>query len=256
MIHEGVDTELFAPDPHAALTLHDGLRLTASDEILTYSARSLEPIRGFHSFMRALPEVLAARPRAKILVVGDDGVSYGAPPRKHPSWKAALLDELTGQIDKRRVLFLGRLPYADYLRVLQISSAHVYLTYPFVLSWSLLEAMSVGCLVIGSDTAPVREMIDGDNGLLAPMFDHDILAKTIADALASPEAHVERRLRARRFVRKNYDARICTPKLIEWIQTLVGEPAPHQSARCERHESGVVGTDARKSKFNGSAPTW
>ncbi|MCW2275445.1 glycosyltransferase [Rhodoblastus acidophilus] len=229
VIHEGVDTDLFAPDPGAVLNLGDGLRLTAADEIVTYSARSLEPIRGFHSFMRTLPRVLEARPGAKIVIVGDDGVSYGVPPRKHPTWKAALLDELRGRIDERRVLFLGRLPYADYRRVLQISSAHVYLTYPFVLSWSLLEAMSVGCLVIGSDTAPVREMIDGDNGLLAPMFDRDALAKTIVGALADPEAHAIRRVRARNFVRDHFDARgVCTPKLIEWIGGLAAPRRLHE----------------------------
>jgi glycosyltransferase involved in cell wall biosynthesis len=224
VFHEGVDTDKFAPDPHAVLTLSDGRRLAASDEILTYSARSLEPIRGFHNFMRTLPRVLEARPEARVVIVGDDGVSYGVPPRKHPTWKAALLDELKGRIDKSRLLFLGRLPYDDYLRVLQISSAHVYLTYPFVLSWSLLEAMSAGCLVIGSDTAPVREMIDGENGLLAPMFDPAALAKTIIGALAHPEAHAERRRRARRFVRENFDARSqCAPKLIDWIGTLGSE---------------------------------
>jgi glycosyltransferase involved in cell wall biosynthesis len=239
VIHEGVDTDLFAPDPGALLNLGDGLRLTASDEIVTYSARSLEPIRGFHSFMRALPRVLAARPRARIVIVGDDGVSYGVPPRKHPTWKAALLDELKGRIDERRVLFLGRLPYADYLRVLQISSAHVYLTYPFVLSWSLLEAMSVGCLVIGSDTAPVREMIDGDNGLLAPMFDPAALADAIVGALADPNAHAIRRVRARNFVRDKFDARgVCTPELIAWIGTFMGQAATAPASRGHFESSG------------------
>lgn len=224
VIHEGIDTEFFAPDPEAVLQLPGAPRLTAADELLTFSARSLEPIRGFHSFMRALPQVLEARPKARVVIVGDDGVSYGEAPRKHPSWKAMLLEELRGQIDESRVLFLGRLPYADYLNMLQVSSAHVYLTYPFVLSWSLLEAMSVGCLIVGSDTPPVREIVDSANGALAPMFDLSGLAETIVGALANPEANAEKRIRARQTVLEKYDAHaVCAPKLVEWIGGVVGE---------------------------------
>ncbi len=224
VIHEGVDTDLFAPDPNAILQLRNGLRLSASEEFLTYSARSLEPIRGFHNFMRALPRVLEQRPNARVVIVGEDGVAYGAPPRKHPSWKAALLDELGDRIDQQRLLFLGRLPYSDYLRVLQISSVHAYLTYPFVLSWSLPEAMSAGCLVVGSDTAPVREIIDGQNGILAPMFDHEALADAIVDAFARPEAHAEKRRRARETIRAKFDTlTVCIPKMMDWIGTLADE---------------------------------
>ena len=194
VIHEGIDTEFFAPNPEAVVQLPGPLRLTAADEVLTFSARSLEPIRGFHSFMRALPAVLEARPKAKVVIGGDEFVAYGQPPRRHASWKAMLLEELRGQIDESRVLFLGRLPYADYVNMLQISSAHVYLTYPFVLSWSLLEAMSVGCLVVGSDTPPVCEVIDGANGVLAPMFDLAALAEIIVGALANPDANAARRI--------------------------------------------------------------
>jgi glycosyltransferase involved in cell wall biosynthesis len=224
VMHEGVDTGMFAPDPQAAIKLRDDLRLNAGDELLTYSARSLEPIRGFHAFMRALPRVLQARPNARVLIAGEDGVSYGAPPRKHPTWKAALLDELKGQLDEDRVIFLGRLPYADYIRFLQVSAAHVYLTYPFVLSWSLLEAMSAGCLVVASDSAPVREFIDGENGLLAPMFDCEALSNSIIEALANPEAHAEKRRRARRMIVENYDTRsVCAPRLVRFFSRVAGE---------------------------------
>ena len=238
VVHEGIDTDFFAPDPEAVLRLPGSLPLTAADELLTFSARSLEPLRGFHCFMRALPRVLEARPQARVLIVGGDGVSYGAPPRKHPSWKAMLLEELRGQIDESRVLFLGRLPYADYLRMLQVSTAHVYLTYPFALSWSLLEAMSVGCLVVGSNTPPVREIIDGANGVLAPMFDLPALAGTIVDALAGPEANVGKRIRARQTILENYDAHtVCTPKLVNWIGGLTGEMIKYDAAPSEL-ESG------------------
>jgi glycosyltransferase involved in cell wall biosynthesis len=225
VIHDGIDTDTLKPDAQAMLTLASGATLTAYDEVVTYSARNLEPLRGFHIFMRALPRVLAERPGAQVLIVGGDGVSYGAVPQRDPSWKAALLRELGDVLDLKRVHFLGHLAYAEYMKVLQISSVHVYFTYPFVLSWSLLEAMSVGCVVIGSDTAPLREVIDGSNGLLVPFFSPQALSEAIMSVLADPERHAPMRKEARRTVRKHYDAkRVCVPKLIEFVR---GDRAPH-----------------------------
>ena len=126
--------------------------------------------------MRALPRIMAKRPQAEIVVIGGDGTSYGPTAPKGTSWKSLFFDEIADDIDRKRIHFTGRLPYADYLRALQVSSVHVYLTYPFVLSWSLLEALSAGCLVVGSDTPPVREVLNDDNGLLVPFFDTDQLA--------------------------------------------------------------------------------
>ena len=141
LVHEGVDTKLVTPDPTARLWLSSGRCLSAADEVVTYSARDLEPYRGFHVFMRALPRVLEKRPTAQVLIVGNDGVSYGRRPDGAVSWRAKMLSELNGGLDLRRVHFLGHLPYRQYLSVLQVSTVHVYLTYPFVLSWSLIEAM-------------------------------------------------------------------------------------------------------------------
>src|SRR6185312_2943528 len=105
-----------------------------------------------------------------------------------------MLAELDGRLDLSRVHFLGTIPYMQYLKVLQISSAHVYLTYPFVLSWSFLEAMSAECLMIGSNTAPVREVIeDGVNGLLVDFFDVDGLADRVVEALAKPSKFLSMR---------------------------------------------------------------
>ncbi len=136
-----------------------GIALGAEDEIVTYVARNLEPYRGFHIFMRALPQLLKRRPQAMVLIVGGDQVSYGSKPADGRTWRKAMSDEIGKHVDKSRVHFLGRLPYADYLRLLQVSTVHAYLPYPFVLSWSLLEAMSAGCMVVGSRTAPVEEVI-------------------------------------------------------------------------------------------------
>ena len=178
VIHEGIDTRLVRPEREPAFGSTAGCRCRVDDEMITYSARNLEPYRGFHIFMRALPKVLRRRPTAHVLIVGGDGVSYGrSPARRAGAGAKSCWPNSTGQLDLSRIHFLGRLPYQQYLAMLQISTVHVYLTYPFVLSWSLLEAMAAGCLVIGSRTPPVEEVVsDGDNGCLVDFFDVDGLA--------------------------------------------------------------------------------
>ncbi|SOD99163.1 Glycosyltransferase involved in cell wall bisynthesis [Caenispirillum bisanense] len=212
VLHEGVDTDLVRPDPDATITLgRDGLVLSRADEVITFSVRNLEPYRGFHVFMRALPEIQRRRPNARIVVVGGDEVSYGRRPPDGVTWRRRLLKELAGQLDMRRIHFLGRIPYAGYLRVLRVSQAHVYLTYPFVLSWSMLEAMSAGCLVIGSATPPVQEVIeDGRNGLLVDFFDGAGLADRIDAVFAHPDRMADLRAAARRTVVERYDLKTRT----------------------------------------------
>ncbi|KAA3651806.1 MAG: glycosyltransferase [Proteobacteria bacterium] len=218
VLHEGVDTTQARPDPQAVLTV-GGQVFRAGDEIVTFVARNLEPYRGFHSFMRALPALQALRPAAQILIVGGDEVSYGKRLPAGQSYRQQYSAELGDRIDRTRIHFLGKLPYADYLKVLQVSAAHVYLTYPFVLSWSLLEAMACGCLVVASATAPVQEMItDGDTGLLTDFFDTDRLARRVAGALADPQAHTSIRARARDFVVRHHDLRThCLPAWIDFL---------------------------------------
>ena len=182
--HEGVDTQTVAPDPGATIALGADLVLGTTDEVITFVARDLEPIRGYPVFMRALPRILRERPRAHILIVGGDGTSYGASPPENDTWKAAGLRAVSDAIDHGRVHFLGRLAYADYLNVLLVSSVHVYLSHPFVLSWSLIEAMSAGCAVVAADTAPCREVIDGSNGLLVDPLDDDAVARAVVSVLA------------------------------------------------------------------------
>ena len=165
VVFDGIDTDVVKPDPAASFTLPNGRKLTRADEVVTYVARNLEPYRGFPNFVRALPAILAARPGAQVLVVGGDEVSYGRAPKDGKTWRESMLTEV--ECDLSRVHFLGKLPYARYLEVLQISALHIYLTRPFVLSWSCVEAMAAGCLVLGSATPPVEEFIvDGENGFL------------------------------------------------------------------------------------------
>jgi glycosyltransferase involved in cell wall biosynthesis len=233
IVHEGVNTELVRPDPSVRLWLSGGLSLSCDDQVITYSARKLEPYRGFHVFMRALPQVLAECPKARIVIVGADGVSYGRPPPGGKSWREHMLAELGDRLDLSRVHFLGWLPYAQYLAVLQISSAHVYLTYPFVLSWGLLEAMAAGCLVIASRTAPVEEVVDGTNGHLVDFFDGDALARQIASALRDPAAGTPMRETARRFVVERFDLKtVCLPAHLALIRQLTGiDPVPRSRQR-------------------------
>lgn len=185
VIHEGIDTANLGPNPEAVLTLPDGQRLKAGDPVVTYVARNLEPYRGFHQFMRALPRLLAAHPACQVVVIGDDGVSYGSQPKDAPNWRTKLLRE--NPVDLKRVHFLGKVGYATYRTALQVSAAHIYLTYPFVLSWSLLEALASGCLIVASDTAPVREVIrDGENGLLVDFFDIGGMSERLLQVLERP----------------------------------------------------------------------
>lgn len=182
VVHEGIYLETTEPAPITSVTLPSGKVLEAGQPIVTYVARNLEPYRGFHSFMRSIPYIQAVCLDAQIVIVGGDGVSYGRSPIGFESWRAKLLAEL--KIDLSRVHFTGRLPYETYRAVLQVSEVHVYLTYPFVMSWSLLEAMASECVVIGSDTAPVREVIvDGVNGLLVDFFDAEAIAGEVCRVL-------------------------------------------------------------------------
>lgn len=203
LAHEGIDTNLLTPVEHAQLTLPSGHPLRKGDPIITYVARNLEPYRGFHTFMRALEKVQAAHPACHAVIVGGDDVSYGGKPKGFPTWREKMLSEV--KLDPQRTHFLGKVPYDIYRKVLQTSAAHVYLTYPFVLSWSMLEAMASGCLLIGSRTGPVEEVIeDGINGLLVDFFDAGAMADRIAESLERREALQPLRKAARQTVIDRY----------------------------------------------------
>jgi glycosyltransferase involved in cell wall biosynthesis len=219
-LHEGIDCQRVRPDRRAWLKLRRGdLVLTKSDEVVTYVARNLEPYRGFHIFMRALPTLLRRRPRAHVLIAGGDGVSYGNPPPPGTTFRGLLLREVGDALDMSRVHFLGQVPYEVYLNILQVSSVHVYLTYPFVLSWSFLEAMAAGCLVVASATAPVLEVLrDGRNGLAVDFFSIARICDRIDEALDHPDRMRAARRAARAMVVREFDFR--TRALPRWLELL------------------------------------
>jgi glycosyltransferase involved in cell wall biosynthesis len=223
VVHEGIDTDVVVPDRKARLRLPGTeIELAAGDEVATYVARNLEPYRGFPSFMRSLPAILSARPKAQVVIIGGDETSYGARLPDGQTYRQKLLDELGDSLDTRRVHFLGKVPYPLFLNVLQVSRVHVYLTYPFVLSWSMLEAMAAGCLVVGSRTAPVEDVIrDGENGVLVDFFKPGEIAERVVDALAEPEQFDSQRALARQTIVENYDLkRICLPGQLRLIDLL------------------------------------
>lgn len=225
VIHDGIDTERLRPDPEATLTLGSGVTLSAGDEVITFVNRNLEPFRGYHTFLRALPEVLARHPRARVVLIGGNEASYSPPAPEGRTWKDIYRHEIWPTLtpdQQTRIHFLGRVPYPAYLKVLQISMAHVYLTWPFVLSWSLMEAMSVGCAIVGSDTAPVTEMItDGETGRLVGFEDSAGLAARISDLLNDPDARRRLGAKAREHVVARYDREtICLPAQVDWALRL------------------------------------
>jgi glycosyltransferase involved in cell wall biosynthesis len=224
VIHEGIDTTIVKPDPAARLLIADKkAEFAAGDEIVTYVARNLEPYRGFPSFMRSLPKILTARPHARVLIVGGDDVSYGARLPNGQTFRQQMLTELAGSIDLSRVHFLGKIPYTGFIKVLQISRVHVYLTYPFVLSWSVLEAMAAGCLVVGSRTQPVEEVLQhAANGMLVDFFSSEQIADRVIDALEDSKSFASLRQNARQTIVDRFDLRsICLPAHLRLLNMLV-----------------------------------
>ena len=225
VIHDGIDTDVVKPDPQARYVVSPQLSLSRQDEVVTFVNRNLEPYRGYHVFMRGLPQLLQQRPKAHVVVVGGDEVSYGSAPKNGTSWKQIFIDEVRPHIndaDWSRVHFVGKLPYEDYMALMQVSSVHVYLTYPFVLSWSLLEAMAMGAAIVASDTVPVAEVIEhGVNGLRVPFFDVLQWVSTIADLLDNPAMRERLGQKARQTIVQNYDLHsVCLPEQLAWVNAL------------------------------------
>ncbi|MBC8718528.1 glycosyltransferase family 4 protein [Ochrobactrum sp. Marseille-Q0166] len=221
VVHEGVDTKLFYPDRHASIELPSGRVLKAGEsQVITFVARDLEPYRGFPQALEAAKKIIRQNNDAIFVFVGGDGVSYGTPPPGGGSWREYLLRDI--ELPPDRIIFPGTISHAQLRKLYQISSAHIYLTYPFVLSWSVIEAMACGALIIGSDTPPVREVIRaGKNGLLVSFYDTDALAETILNVLRDPDACLPMRAAARRTIEKRFRLSECLRQQKTLIEALL-----------------------------------
>lgn len=224
VMHDGIDTVTCHPDPNASITLPNGKVFKAGDEVVTYIARNFEPYRGFPTFMQAAEIVLKNRPNCHIIAIGADGVSYGKNLPKGQTYLGNWKNKV--KLDENRIHFVGTLAYGELIKAMQVSAAHIYLTYPFVLSWSSMEAMATGCLMIASDTQPVREVMkDGVNALLVDFFSPEQLAKRIDEALDNREKMKALRERARQDMLDHYSLE----KLLPLHEKLI-----HEVARGER----------------------
>jgi glycosyltransferase involved in cell wall biosynthesis len=223
--HDGIDTALLAPRKNLTVALTPTVRVTRQDKVVTFINRNLEPYRGYHIFMRTLPDLLARHPDLRVIIIGADGVSYGSQPPKGMTWKEMFLNEVKDRLDMSRVHFTGRIPYDQYMAVMQVSTVHVYLTYPFVLSWSLLEAMSMGCCIVASDTKPLHEAIEhGKTGMLVDFFDVKGIADQVSDLLGNEAERLRLGENARRFAVETYDlTTVCLPKQVAWVEGMVGQ---------------------------------
>jgi glycosyltransferase involved in cell wall biosynthesis len=215
-LHDGVDTDYFRPNPDQKLGLPH-LDLSGVDKIVTYVSRGMEPYRGFPQFIESLPHILKADKDCHVVIVASDRVCYGKPLPEGKTYKDIMLEKV--HLDLSRVHFVGTLPYGEYKKVLESSSVHVYLTRPFVLSWSLLEAMACGCVIVASDTEPVREVIrDGVNGILTDFFSPEDIANKVLGALTYPSFTEEIRKRARATIEQGYALKDLLPRHIKIIE--------------------------------------
>ncbi len=221
VMHDGIDTDFCAPNPQAIFHVKNGPSFKVGDEVITHIERNFEPYRGFPTFMQAAATLLKERPNAHIVVVGADGVSYGKPAPKGTSYRKIWLQKtgLEKSPLRERLHFVGVLPHAEMMTMLQVSAAHIYLTYPFVLSWSLMEAMAAGCAIVASDTKPVREVMrDGENGLLCDFFDAEKLAAKVVELLDAKDRNAAMRIAARETVLRNYDLKMLLPMHVQLVK--------------------------------------
>lgn len=230
VIHDGIDTEKVFPRVAKSLSLPNNVTLVpGKDEIVTYIARNFEPYRGFPQFMRAAEIIQKRRPNCHIIIVGQDGVSYGREPKGGKTFRQMMMEEVN--LDMSRFHNLGYLPYDNMVKILQASSAHIYLTVPFVLSWSMMESMAAGCLLLASDTEPVREVItDGVNGLLVDFFSPEHVADTVDRVFADPQRMQPIRDAARKTIEDHYALKDLLPLHMDLIRDVAARKNPSPTA--------------------------
>ena len=224
VIHDGIDTRNLHPKPDVSVCVND-FELTKDDEVVTYAARNFEPGRGYHTVIRALPEMLVRRPHAWFFFIGGEGSGYGGVPSEGDDWKHLFLREVIDQIseeDLKRVRFTGELPHSTFHDVLRISSVHIYLNEGLFLSWSFLEAMSIGCAIVSSATPPVEEVVRADvHARLIGFSNSGQLANTVCELLENPLERDRLGASARQHVVDNFDVSAkCLPQQVRWAEAL------------------------------------
>lgn len=218
-LFDGIDTNYFQPQPKSKLVLPN-LDLSHIDELVTYVARGMEPYRGFPQFIESLAYLQELRPNCHVVIVAAERVCYGKSLPDGLSYKQLMLDKVS--LDLSRIHFVGTLPYGLYRKVLQASDVHVYLTRPFVLSWSMMEALSSGCLVVGSATASVQEVIqDGYNGLLVDFFSPQQIAQRVNEVFNHPTRMAELRQNARKTILERYDLKKLLPQHLQLMENVI-----------------------------------
>ncbi len=231
VLHDGIDTDIAKPNPDVTLTLANGKQLSRKNKVVTYIARNFEPYRGFPTFMRAAEIILKERKDVDIIAVGADGVSYGKKLGSGETWRQKMLGEV--KLDKNRIHFPGIVSYSNLMKLFQISSAHIYLTYPFVLSWSALESMACGVPLVASSTTPTREIVtDGENGLLADFHSPENVAKHVLYMLDNPEHAAQMQKNARKTIMDNYALKDLLPLHMDLVRDVAkGEFPPPTHAK-------------------------
>lgn len=229
VLHDGIDTDLITPAKNIKIKLSSGLEFSSDDEIITYVARGFETARGFPTVMAALPHILKERPNAHVLMIGSDKASYGKAPTENDSWKSLMQKYVT--YDQKRVHWLGKLDFSVYVKLLNLSSVHIYLSKPFVLSWSLTEAMAAGCNIVASATPPLLEIIkDGENGLLVDFYSAENLARTVCKVLSNKEEMSYLGQNARKTIEDKFSLKKTIPLHLELIKQLAdGQEKPQIS---------------------------
>lgn len=210
VVHEGIDTAFFSPRRGERFRLED-CDLSSVRELVTFSGRGLEPFRGFPQFFRSLPRLLAARPECHVLIMASE---------RQGGDETLSLERLRQEVpvDSRRVHFVGFRPYEEYRMLLRASTVHVYFTAPFALSAGLFESMSCGCLLVSSDTEPVREVVrHGENGFLCDFWDSEQLADMVAELLARAEAMEPVRAAARQRILSAYNLKTQVPQHVKLL---------------------------------------
>lgn len=225
VFHEGIDLQRAKRNPAARVEVSEGVVLDGSTPVITFINRNFERLRGFHIFMRALPAFLDAVPDGQVVLIGADDTGYGGARTDGKTWRDAMNVELGDRLDRSRVHFVGRVDHERMIDILSIGAAHVYLTYPFTLSWSLVEAMACECLILASDTAPVRDAItDGREGRLLDFFDVAGLSEAMIDAARNPGSYKAMRAQARQTALRFFDRKtVGVPAWLNLIEEVLAE---------------------------------